>query len=159
MKKNNQGFMLVETLICATFVSTILIVIYIQFQNINNEYEKSFKYNTVNDLYLANEAKKYIVKSDIIEKLNSNSNLIDITNLLENDSSEYSNLLNYGKTLLKTLNLKQVIRADKSITDEDYPSNITDEFKQFIKNNLPTDQTKNFYFEFNDGSYSYLKGN
>ena len=51
-KKNNKGFMLVETLIVATFLVTTLLFIYVQFNNITRTYDTSFRYNTVNGLIL-----------------------------------------------------------------------------------------------------------
>ena len=46
MKKNNQGFMLVEFLVVSIFVLGTLIFLTIEFNNINKSYNRSFKYDT-----------------------------------------------------------------------------------------------------------------
>lgn len=69
MKKiNNKGFMLVEILVVSVFVSSVLIVLFVQFKKINNSYNVSFGYNTVDGLYLLNS-----VKNRIITNVNDNS--------------------------------------------------------------------------------------
>lgn len=69
MKKiNNKGFMLVEILVVSVFVSSVLIVLFVQFKKINNSYNISFGYNTVDGLYLLNS-----VKNRIITNVNDNS--------------------------------------------------------------------------------------
>ena len=62
MKKiNNKGFMLVEVLVVSVFISSILIVMFVQFKKINNSYNVSFNYNTVDSLYLLNNVKKRLI--------------------------------------------------------------------------------------------------
>ncbi|MEG2311383.1 MAG: type II secretion system protein, partial [Bacilli bacterium] len=81
-KNNNRGFMLIETLICSTFIVGILIVLYTQFERINKSYEDSFKYNTVNNLYLVNNFKMYLLQNggeSLLNNLNSTNYFIDIT--------------------------------------------------------------------------------
>ena len=60
MKKNELGFMLAETLIVATFISVILIYLFVQFRNINNNYEKTLKYNGVNEMYILEQVYNYL---------------------------------------------------------------------------------------------------
>ena len=52
MKKlNKKGFMLTETLIVATMLITILLVMYVQFKTVIRSYQQSFKYNTINNSF------------------------------------------------------------------------------------------------------------
>ena len=61
MKKlNKKGFMLTETLIVATMLITILLVMYVQFKTVIRSYQQSFKYNTINNLYSLYNVKKYV---------------------------------------------------------------------------------------------------
>ena len=57
MKKNEKGFVLLETLIVTTFVVSTLIFLYTQFSNIKTSYDASFRYNTVEGLYDANHGR------------------------------------------------------------------------------------------------------
>ena len=62
MKKlSNKGFMLTETLIVATMLITVLLVMYLQFKVVMRSYNNSFKYNTVNNLHSLYNVKQYIV--------------------------------------------------------------------------------------------------
>ena len=83
MKNNNKGFMLLETLIVSCIVLGVLIYMYSQFRNININYQRIFKYNTVSSLYKTNEIKKFIESDAYLEmvgRLEDSSNLYyDIT--------------------------------------------------------------------------------
>lgn len=84
MKKNNSGFMLAETLLVTTFVAGVLIYLYIQFISLNNNYQDSYKYNTVEDLYALADIVDFI-NTDESAKLYIDSNIdnmkyIDISN-------------------------------------------------------------------------------
>ena len=48
-KINNKGFVLAETLIVTSFVAGVLLYLFIQFSNLNKNYNNSFKYNTIED--------------------------------------------------------------------------------------------------------------
>ena len=60
MKKNTKGFMLVEFLVVSIFVLGTLIFLTVQFNNINKSYNRSFKYDTVSNLYSAKNIRKMI---------------------------------------------------------------------------------------------------
>lgn len=60
MSLNKKGFMLIETLIVTTFVVAVLIFMFVQIQNISNNYDKSFSYNSVKSLYKASNLRKYL---------------------------------------------------------------------------------------------------
>lgn len=62
MKKRQNGFMLVETLVVSTLVSTVLIALYVQFNNIVNNFNRDFHYNNVDNLYATQNIKNFILK-------------------------------------------------------------------------------------------------
>lgn len=67
MKKlNNKGFVLVETLIVATFVVTIFAVMYNNFYPLMGEYEKREAYDDVDGKYAAYWIKR-IIQSDAVD--------------------------------------------------------------------------------------------
>ena len=68
MKKNNKkGFMLAETLIVSTFIVGVLLFIYIQLRNINNNYSKALAYNDVTAIYSANNIRNFLLQDNYEE--------------------------------------------------------------------------------------------
>ena len=114
-KMNNRGFMLVETLIVATFLVTTLMFIYIQFNNITRTYDTSFKYNTVNGMYIAKNMINYI-NNDGIDKLkdalSSDVYYIDITSC----SSTYFSESEYCDILMDSANIKTILFTNENLT-------------------------------------------
>lgn len=64
MKKKNKGFMLIETLVVSTFILGTLVFLYIQFINVKKSYEKSFRYNTVPNLYMTKNISEMLTLDD-----------------------------------------------------------------------------------------------
>ena len=60
MKKNNQGFVLVETLVVTVFVMAVFSVIYINFYPIAGEYERREFYDDIDSKYGAYWMKRFI---------------------------------------------------------------------------------------------------
>ena len=60
MKKNNKGFVLVETLIVTVFVMAVFSVIYINFYPLAGEYERREFYDDVDSKYSAYWVKRFI---------------------------------------------------------------------------------------------------
>ncbi|MGE5455509.1 MAG: hypothetical protein ACM3O4_00160 [Ignavibacteriales bacterium] len=136
MKKiNNKGFMLVETLVVATLIISILIYLFVQFQTIIKSYNSSFTYNTVDAVYGVSNIRNYIL-NDGYEELkafqDSTSNVngyIDITNC----SADYFEESEYCLTLFDQLNVKKVIFTDSDLSNLKN-SNLTfdDKLKKYI---------------------------
>ena len=84
MIKNEKGFALTEILILSAVVIGVLTFMFIQFKTINRSYQKSFKYDTPEGLYLANNILNYINNDNydaLVEQLaNTPEGYIDITN-------------------------------------------------------------------------------
>jgi len=99
MIKNNKGFVITEILIISTVVIGVLIFVYAQFKNINRSYQYSFKYDTVQGMYLTNNIINYINDDSydtLVTKLNTSElGYIDITecDIVDFSTSEYCKML------------------------------------------------------------------
>lgn len=87
MKKKEKGFMLVETLVVSTLVSTILVILYVQFNTIVKNFNKDFHYNSVNNLYATQNIKKFILNDDNGNFYTNLKNLLNQS--IANDSNYY----------------------------------------------------------------------
>ena len=158
MKKNNQGFMLVEALIMSVVVIGVLVFMYVQFQNISTSYDKSFSYNTVNNLYITHELKTF---------LNDNNYLEEIKEDIASSGTKYVNIADYSITsvvwseLKNRGNVKTILIADESLSSLKgrRTSGLSEKFNDFI-NYLKVDKEENKYrilVEFNDDTYASIK--
>lgn len=182
MKKVKNGFMLVETLIVSTLVSTILVMLYVQFNNIIKNYYKNFDYNNVNSLYATNNIKKFILQDndgDFYSNLkiylnqniesNSGSYLKIITNCDDNNNISYrTNLCESFSTLTNFYGIKQIIFTTEvtNFSDSEYKELNSPNFTNFIKNlgtnSSATASESNSYriiVEFENNKFSTLKFN
>lgn len=149
MKKlNNKGFMLVEILVVSVFISTVLVVLFVQFKKINNSYEVSFNYNTVDGLYLLDNLKKVI--SPKVDTYIGDKNYVNF----------YSTLcpsLEYECKMLNEMNIKSLYLVKRNAKNDMLnDTSLSIPFKDYIKymsfNTYNTD-----YFliaEFNNETYA-----
>ena len=121
MKKDNKGFVLLETLMVSTFIIVVLIYLYIQFSSIKQSYSKSFKYDTISSLYSLKEVDKFINDkfgySELKENVDNEENrYIELYNnnkcSLVNFSSDYS----YCDKLMENLNIKTLLFISSDTT-------------------------------------------
>lgn len=161
MKKSfKRGFIMAETIIVAIVVLTALIILYTQFISINNSYYRSFRYNTVDDLYAVNNIRNFIINDNYENIISSleDKNYVDLTDC----STTYFKEYNYCKTLLNTLNVKTLILAYEDLAklkDELKENNTLSEgLHTFIKT-IPNDKNNKYRLivEFNDDRYATLK--
>lgn len=83
-KTNNKGYMLIETLIVSTFVAGILLFLFIQFSNLNKNYNDAFKYNTVDGLYALEDIKNYILQDiSAYNKIKENISINDYIDIID----------------------------------------------------------------------------
>lgn len=136
MKKlNNNGFMLVETLIVTTFVAGVLVYIFIQFSNLSKNYETSYDYNTVVDLYSLKNIKQYIESDSLIlNYINSEvteDKYIDISDCSnfthENYCLKLFELENIDSIIISTNNVKSDILLEKDMGFLDFVKKIKEE--------------------------------
>jgi len=172
-KKFNAGFLLVETLVVSVFIVGVLLFMFVQFQKIRANYDASFKYNTVNSLYAANNIRNFILNdgfNNLIADLNSNNSYIDITTC----PSAYFTETGYCNNLFSSLNIynpqgtnninkviftSEDLRGLKTYLNNTPVNGFSEGMKAFIKG-IKTSNDSNKYrliVEFNDNTYATLK--
>ena len=156
MKKNNQGFMLIEALIMSTLIIGVLVYMFIQFQNISRSYDKSFSYNTVTGLYITNEIKNYLSSNNKINDLMNNvkaaeKKCIEIKDL---DDATWNELLEKG-------NIKTVLFTDESLSKlkGQYNSSFSEKLNDYINYVKVGEQVDKYrvIIEFNDDTFASLR--
>lgn len=161
MKKSmKRGFIMAETIMVSIVVLTALIIIYTQFISINNSYYRSFRYNTVDDLYAVNNVKDFILndKFDTIISSLQGKNYIDLSSCSTDFFKEY----NYCATLLRTLNIKTLIFTYEDVTNLKNELKVNNSLSEgmytFIKT-ISNDKNNKYRLiaEFNDNRYATLK--
>lgn len=148
MKKNNKGFMLAEVFIVSSFVLGILVYMFVQTNSIMRNYNKSFSYDTVQGLYIANEVKKFLNYSGYDE-----SDLADAC-----DSYQIFDVSDYYFDHIKQLtNIKTVILGNLDYIKENAinDTNISAKEKSYIKYLGEKDKCV-LLLEFNDDTYASL---
>lgn len=153
--KKNKGYVLVETIVVTAFVAGILIFLFIQFSNISSNYNNSYNYNTVENLYSLRNIRDYIESDNLaltdIESHISNYGFIDITNC------DIFNNKNYCLRLFELENLETVI-----VTNNYFKSNILtgydENFMNFI-NKISGTKTQKYRIiaQFNNSTYATLR--
>lgn len=161
MKKfDNKGFMLIEFLVTATLVCTILVFLYTQFYNVKKSYETSFKYNTVNGLYILSNIRDFLIDNDTY--ILRNHLEIDSHVDLLNEHIIGINDLDYWKVLISSANVKYLIFAEENL--ENLISNLNDfddnyeSLKKFIRH-IDYDKNGTEYrliAEYNDGTFASI---
>ena len=155
MKKNDKGFMLVETLIVTVFVAGVLIYLYVQFSNLSIAYDQSYIYNNVESLYALEDIKDYI-ESDMqfTEYLIENIELkhyIDISNCNLFIDKEYC------LKLLEIENIKEIFVTTNSIPKERITI-YNEDFLTFInKINIEGEQPYRIVASFNNSTFATIR--
>ena len=105
--------MLTETLIVATMLITILLVMYVQFKTVIRSYQQSFKYNTVNNLYSLYNIKKYVERGryNIMATRLNTASYVDLSEC----SSLYFEDTAYCSQLLDNLNVKELYLVKENV--------------------------------------------
>lgn len=130
MKKlNNKGFMLIEILVVSVFISTVLTVLFVQFKKINESYEVSFNYNTVDGLYLIDNVKKIIGAN-----ISSYTSDISDTTKYYNFYSKLCPSSTYECNMLKKIDIKTLYLVRKDAKDDMLKdTNLSTTFKDYLK--------------------------
>ena len=162
MIKNNKGFAITEVLILSTVIIGILIFMYSQFKNINRSYQYSFKYDTVEGMYLANNIVNYI-NSDNYDKLveettNRLEGYIDITNC----DVELFNTASYCEALFQKSEIDKLIFTEENLTKlRNNMMNFDNDFKKYINQIKTTNEKKDYriIIKYKDGTYATMRFN
>lgn len=162
MIKNNKGFALTEILILSAVVIGVLTFMYIQFKNINRSYQYSFKYDTVEGMFLANNIVNYINNDNydiLVEKLNTNQEgYLDITNC---DLELFQTPL-FCEQLIQKSEIKQIIFTNENTSKlKANMQKLDNDFQEYIKK-IKTINTENDYriiIKYNDGTFTTMRFN
>ena len=134
MIKNNKGFVITEVLILSIVIIGVLVFMYSQFKNINRSYQYSFKYDTVEGMYLANNIVNYInenIYDQLVEQLvNTQTNYIDIT---ECDPLQFETCT-FIDELLEKSEVEQIIFTEENLAKlKTNPNDLDNDMKNYIK--------------------------
>lgn len=130
MKMNNKGFLLVESLVVSTFVVTVLILLYMQFNMLMTNHKKSYTYNSVENIYDLGSMSDFLKNTNQDRTLKTN---LGVNNyILLYNGSACTNLpntatLNACNSLASAMNLKYMIYTDSDISNiQNYAKNSSD---------------------------------
>ena len=151
--RKSRGFALVETLIVSTIIATILIYVFVQFNALQSEYNESFKYNDVDDLYKLDSIKSYInsldntAKTNIITKITSDDIII-----MDKEDNTYTDITYFDNQndLLTNLGIKTLILTKADINNVD-TSSLSKNIKDMIKRIDNKSDNYRIIAEFNSG--------
>lgn len=162
MIKNNKGFVVTEVLILSTVIIGVLVFMYIQFKNINREYQYSFKYDTVTGMYLANNIINYINNDNydvLVETIeNNNTPYLDITSC--NDQLFTSNY--YCEDLFEKSNIEQILFTEENLAKLKLKINDLDLDMQKYINQIQTLNSEGDYriiIKYKDNTFASLRFN
>lgn len=166
MKKINKGFILLETMVVSAFVISTLIFLYIQFVNLKNSYNNSFKYNTIPGLYAAKNVQNYINGHNYsyMKKDASNSEVgyIELYNKKTCNLTYFQTEEEYCKKLMSELNIKTLLMTKESLDglkndlkEKDKYSNGLYMFTKKISNQ--NNANYRLIVEFNDDTFANLE--
>jgi len=153
-KKDNKGFMLVETLIVSTFIAGVLIFLFIQFSNLSTNFEKSFKYNTVEKIYAL---------QDIADAVIKDSTYMELFTALDSDKKRNIDLTNYytkntyAQAMLDFYEIKTLYLTHENISTLD-TSSYSLAMKEFV-DKITYDRNgsgRRLIAEFNDGMFATI---
>ena len=152
--RKSRGFALVETLIVSTIIATILIYVFVQFNALQSEYNESFKYNDVDDLYKLDSIKSYInsldntAKTNIITKITSDDIII-----MDKEDNTYTDITYFDNQndLLTNLGIKTLVLTKADINNVD-TSSLSKNIKDMIKRIDNKSDNYRIISEFNNGN-------
>ena len=142
MKKNNKGFVLVETLVVTVFVAAVFSVIYINFYPLAGEYERREFYDDIDSKYGAYWLKVFIQRSSYSLNKSSIQNNGYVMFSCDNLSNEQDR--NVCKAMYQRLQVKQAIISYYQLSDngvEDNPSQNDGLNYTGLKKKAPSDTT------------------
>lgn len=162
IKNNNKGFVITEVLILSTVIMGVLTLMYVQFKSVNRSYQYSFKYDTVEGLYLANNIVNYINDGNydnLVEQVNNNpKGYIDITEC----TIENSNLISYCNSLFQKSEIEKILFTKENLID--LKRNISDfdnDMQNYIKQIKTLNDEKDYRIivKYKDGSFTTMRFN
>ena len=165
MKKNNRGFLLAESLVVSTFVLTILILLYIQFNNLTTNYKNSYNYNNVESIYDLSSVSNYLLTNNynLSDQLTESKPYV----IVYKDGScnmDAGIIDSFCDNLISQMDAKTVIYTSSDISaiqkyvSENDDSNINQSLREFISR-VETNTVQNkgrLFAEFNNDTYATI---
>lgn len=165
-KKNNNGFLLAESLIVSTFVLTVITLIFIQFKNLMVNNKRHYTYNSIENIYNLGSFADYL-KANENESNSLNKALSEMSNnyyMVFDGGNCASSVLNSGTqdgcaALAAKMDLKYVIYTDSNV--ENVKSSITgidQDMRDFIEkiDSTQIDGKGRLFAKFKDGSFATI---
>lgn len=160
MLKNNKGFVLTEVLILSAVVIGLLVFVFIQFKNVNRSYQYSFKYDTVQGMYLANNIVNYINNNDfdslVLNLSNSTIKYLDLTSC----DISYFSVASFCDKLVESSNIEKLLFTyeDTSLMNK---SDLSEDMKLYIDSikTLRSSDDYRIIIKYNDGTYASMRFN
>ena len=128
MKKNNKGFMLVETIIVTVVVATIMTSLYIVFNRVYTAYDKKGKYTDVDAVYALKMMEDYMIdETTFNEKLkNTNTNsFVEITCTTETYCESVFDEYNVNKMY--------IVKNEENALNHLIEEKINETFKEYLE--------------------------
>ena len=165
MKKNNRGFLLAESLVVSTFVLTVLILLYIQFNNLTTNYKNSYNYNNVESIYDLSSVSNYLLTNNynLSDQLTESKPYV----IVYKDGScnmDAGIIDTFCDNLINKMDAKTVIYTSSDISviqkyvSEKDDSNINQKLREFISR-VETNTVQNkgrLFAEFNNGTFATI---
>lgn len=156
--RNNKGFALLETLITTTVVATVLIYLFVQINTLKTNYDTSFKYNDVDDLYRLANVKDYINSLTAEEKQALKDNIeSDSLILISTNEDTYDNieLIDNQTNRLQNLEIKNLVITTSNVDNID-TTKLDGNLKNFIKRIDNNSDNYRLIAEFNNDNCATL---
>ena len=151
--------MLVEAFIVSTIVLGVLVFMFVQIRTVVNGFDKSFSYNTVPGIYIANELSKFIEQNGYDSTLlESNGYIMNGYDAYKNEDVSTNEIWN---EILTHGNVKNVIVTDYSMSKLKSSDALSTGLEDYIYS-LQVDtkyKDNRIIVEFNDKTYASLKLN
>lgn len=166
---NNNGFMLLETLIVSTVILGTLVFLYVQFVNVKSSYEVSFTYNTVPGIFMSKEIADFISGLGINDYTSLQNRLSDSDDgyvSIDPKGTDFTSVndTNLYKAMVSSMNISYVLFVNDDLTNlKTYLSgnanDISDIFQPAFKKyilSLNTDNTQKnrLIVEFDDETFA-----
>lgn len=167
MLLNKKGFLLLETMIVASVVTVTLMVIYVQFNTIYDNYEKRLSYENVENLYATHGM------SELIEEEGINYFIVTLNyKLLASSYAPYLDLsscsmfLNgtYCLEYIERTGIKTILFTENNLSNlvdfESYSENFSAELKNYIEYTFSVSTIEEGYrliVEFDNNQFSTIK--
>ncbi len=141
LEKFKKGFILAESLIVITLIGLTLFYLFIQFNQVFDNYEKNYNYNSVKGLYHADQIKQFLMKTNFSEIIiNLEDNLY-----VEINDCQFANDPFFCETLFSDLEVNKIYFVNEDLSGFiNYAKNTKDVFSEDLigyLNYIKYDQT------------------